>query len=106
RMSVTVYCASIRDRPIDSITTHDILGVLKPLWSGRHESASRLRGRLERILSAAKAQGLRQGENPARWRGHLDQMLPRRQKLTRRHHPALPFADLPAFMAELRDREA
>src|SRR6266480_5386368 len=67
-----------------------------PLWSGKPETASRLRGRIERVLDAAKAQGLRAGENPARWRGHLDQLLPRRQLLTRGHHAAIPYAAVPA----------
>jgi len=60
-----------------------VLSVLKPLWNEKPETASRLRGRVERVLDAAKAQGLRSGENPARWRGHLDQLLPKRQRLTR-----------------------
>jgi integrase len=66
----------------------------------------RLRGRIERVLDAAKAQGLRCGENPARWRGHLDQLLPKRQRLTRRHHAAMPYVDVPAFMGALQSRDA
>jgi len=57
---------------------------------------------IERVLDAAKAQGLRHGENPARWRGHLDQLLPGKQKLERRHHAAMPYADVPAFVERLR----
>ena len=68
-----------------------VLGVLRPLWQTRQETASRLRGRIERVLDAAKAKGLRSGENPARWRGHLDALLPKRQKLHRGHHRALPY---------------
>ena len=70
------------------------------------ETASRLRGRIERVLDAAKAQGLRSGENPARWRGHLDQLLPKRQRLTRGHHAAMRYADVPAFMVDLQARQA
>jgi integrase len=65
-----------------------------------------VRGRIERVLDAAKAKGLRSGENPARWRGHLNNLLPKRQKLPRGHHAAMPFADVPAFVADLRQREA
>src|SRR4029077_906996 len=88
------------------ITTEDILAVLKPVWSTKAETASRLRGRIERVLNAAKAKGLRSGENPAAWRGHLENLLPKRQKLTRGHHAAMPHADVPAFVARLREREA
>ena len=89
----------------DQITTDDVLSVLKPLWNDKPETASRLRGRIERVLDAAKAQGLRSGENPARWRGHLDQLLPKRQRLTRGHHAAMNYADLPTFMSDLQTRQ-
>jgi integrase len=87
-----------KDQPIrrSSINQTSINGRTPP------ETANRLRGRIERVLDAAKAQGLRTGENPARWRGHLDQLLPKRQRLARGHHAAMPYADLPAFMATLR----
>ena len=91
---------------MDDIGTDDVLGVLVPIWQTKAETASRLRGRIERILDAAKAKGLRTGENPARWRGHLDKLLPPRRKLTRGHHAAMPFEDVPAFIADLRQREA
>ena len=81
-----------------------MLSVLKPLWNDKPETGSRLRGRIERVLDAAKAQGLRSGENPARWRGHLDQLLPKRQRLTRGHHAAMPYARLPTFMSDLQAR--
>ena len=81
-------------------------GVLKPVWTTKPETASRLRGRIEKVLDAAKANGLRSGENPARWRGHLDHLLPKAKKLARGHHPALPFDDVPAFLTELRARPA
>jgi hypothetical protein len=98
--------ATLRRLPVDIITTDDVLSVLKPLWNAKPETASRLRGRIERVLDAAKAQGLRNGENPARWRGHLDQLLPRPATLTRGHHAAINYAEVPAFMDRLQAREA
>jgi integrase len=105
-MTLNVYAAPLRRLPVDKIGTDDVLSVLKPVWNERPETASRLRGRIERVLDAAKAQGLRSGENPARWRGHLNQLLPKRQRLTRGHHAAMSYADLPAFMTALQARQA
>ncbi len=105
-MTLTTYAAPLRNRPVDAVTTEDVLGVLRPLWTSKPETASRLRGRIERVLDAAKAKGLRVGENPARWRGHLDHLLPARQKLSRGHHAALPYAEMSGFMSKLREREA
>jgi integrase len=104
-MTLREYAAPLRRLPADKITTDDVLSVLKPLWNEKPETASRLRGRIERVLDAANAQGLRSGENPARWRGHLDHLLAKRQRLTRGHHPAMPYADVSAFLATLRERE-
>src|ERR1700758_862022 len=95
-----------RSKLAEGITTDDVLSVLRPLWQDKPETASRLRGRIERVLDAAKAQGLRSGENPARWRGNLGQLLPKRQRLTRGHHAAMGYADVPAFVAELQVRQA
>jgi len=105
-MTLTKYAAPIRSRMVETISTHDILEVLQTRWQRTPETAERLRGRIENVLDAAKAKGLRTGENPARWRGHLDQLLPKRQRLSRGHHAALPYAEVPAFMADLRAREA
>jgi integrase len=105
-MTLRDYAAPLRRLPVDKITTDDVLSVLKPLWNEKPETASRLRGRIERVLDAARAQGLRNGENPARWRGHLDQLLPKRQRLTRGHHAAMKYAELPGFMGDLRARQA
>jgi integrase len=80
-----------------------VLEVLQPLWLTVPETASRLRGRIENILDAAKARGFREGENPARWRGHLKMLLPAREKLTRGHHAALSYEKLPEFMSKLRE---
>lgn len=87
---------------MSEITTDDVLGVLRPIWQIKPETASRVRGRIERVLDAAKAKGLRVGENPARWKGHLALMLPRRRRLTRGHHAALPYDRIGRFMSELR----
>jgi len=103
-MTLTVYCAPIAALAVSEISTDDVLRVLKPLWLTKPETASRLRGRIERTLDFAKARGMRSGENPARWRGHLDALLPKRPKLTRGHHKALAFDDVPGFMAKLRER--
>ena len=102
--TLTNDAADLRSVPIDQVDTEAVLRVLRPIWSTKPETASRLRGRIERVLDAAKAKGLRTGENPARWRGHLDHLLPKRQKLTRGHHAALPFAQISSFMARLRTR--
>ena len=105
-MTLRDYAAPLRRLPVDRITTDDVLSVLRPFWNDKPETASRLRGRIERVLDAAKAQGLRGGENPARWRGHLDQLLPKRQRLTRGHHAAMSYSELPAFMSDLQGRQA
>jgi integrase len=102
-MTLAVYAAPLRDMPVDTIETADIFAVLKPLWLRAPETASRLRGRIERVLNAAKAKGHRQGENPAQWSGHLENLLTRRGKLTRGHHEAMEYADLPDFLAKLRE---
>jgi integrase len=96
------YCAAISTKPVSKVTTEDALKVLKPLWQTRPETASRLRGRCERVWDYAKARGHCSGENPFRWRGHLDALLPRRAKLTRGHHAAMPFADVPGFVRALK----
>jgi integrase len=106
KMTLQVYAAPLRRLPVDKIAIDDVLSVLKPLWNEKPETASRLRGRIERVLDAAKAQGLRAGENPARWRGHLDQLLPKRQRLTRGHHAAMSYAEVPAFVVDLRGRQS
>ena len=105
RMTLTAYCGPIRTVPVADITTEDVLRVLRPIWLTKSETASRLRGRIERVLDFAKARGMRSGENPARWRGHLDAVLPRRQKLTRGHHKAMPFDQVPQFIDRLRGME-
>ncbi len=104
--TLDTYAAPLRNKPVDTISTDDVLSVLKPIWTEKAETASRLRGRIEKVLDAAKAKGFRQGENPARWRGHLDHLLPKPSKLTRGHHAAMAYEDIPAFMGALRERQA
>ena len=106
RNTLKSYAQPLFDVPIGEVTTEQILGVLQPIWLTKAETASRLRGRIERVLDAAKVKGLRSGENPARGRGHLDLLLPKRSKATVKHHPALPFTELASFMADLRKRPA
>ena len=105
-MTLKTYAEPIRSRPVDEIATQDVLDILQPLWQRIPETAKRLQGRIENILDAAKAKGQRNGENPARWRGHLDQLLPKRQRLRKGHHAALPYDEMPAFMEDLRRRQA
>jgi integrase len=106
RASLTEFAAPLRSRPVDEIDTAAVLAVLTPHWLVKPETASRLRGRIEAVLDAAKAASHRSGENPAAWRGHLSHLLPKRQRLSRGHHAAMPYADVPAFVAKLREREA
>src|SRR5262249_43262219 len=87
-------------RDIDTGLVHKIL---EPIWTTKPETASRVRGRIEKILGWTKVNGYRQGENPARWKDNLDQLLPNRTKVRKvQHHSALPYAELPRFMQELR----
>ncbi len=96
--TLSVHAASIREILLNEISTEAVLGVLQPIWTKIPETAQRLRGRIEAILDAAKSKGHREGENPARWRGHLKHLLPKRQALTRGHHRSLPHEEIPAFM--------
>jgi integrase len=90
--------------PVTAINTGLVLRVIEPLWRDRTETATRVRQRIEAILDWATVRGFRDGDNPARWSGHLDKVLPQRSKVaTVRHHPALPYADVGAFMVALRD---
>jgi integrase len=106
RTTIDDYCGPVLDKPVDAIDTQAVLGILQPVWGRIPETASRLRGRIEAVLDYAKANGLRSGENPAAWRGHLALILPKRQKLSRGHHAALPYGDLSEFIAKLRDTES
>jgi integrase len=102
RSSLMEMARPLRGKRVDEIDTEVVLAVLKPLWQSKPETASRLRGRIEAVLDAAKARGYRSGENPAAWRGHLSHLLPRRAKLARGHHAAMAYQEIPAFLAKLR----
>jgi integrase len=92
--------------PVDAIDTGLVLKVLEPIWATKPETASRLRGRIEAILDWAAVRGFRRGDNPARWRGHLDKLLPAQSRLhVVRHHAALPFTELPTFFQQLRRQQ-
>lgn len=106
RNTLKTHGLSLRSIPVADVTTEDVMAVLKPIWTTKAETADRLRGRIERVLDAAKVRGLRDGENPARWKGHLAMILPARQKLQRGHHAAMPCAELPAFLVDLKARPA
>jgi integrase len=89
--------------PVGSIDTALVVTVLEPIWVSRTETATRVRGRIELVLDWAKALKYREGENPARWRGHLDKLLPAPKKVrTKKNFPAMPWADVPAFLKDLR----
>ena len=105
RMTLTRYAAPLWDMALGEIGTPDVLGALKPIWTAKPETARRTQGRIERVLDAATAAGLRSGENPARWRGHLSTLLPAQPKGARGHHAAMPWKDMPAFMVALRARQ-
>jgi integrase len=87
------------------VETADVMGVLKPIWTTKPETANRVRQRIEAVLDYASALGIRAGENPARWRGHLDHLLPKPTKVKAvKHHPALPHAEIAEFMTDLSGR--
>jgi integrase len=108
KMTLTDYANPLRNLPVDEVNTQAVLSVLQPVWQTKPETASRLRGRIETVLDAARAKGhiARNEANPARWRGHLDKLLAKHQKLTRGHHAALPFNEVPEFVGKLRERDA
>ncbi len=99
----------IGDMPVSEVGTADVLRVLRPIWNAKPETASRVRGRIERVLAYSKALKLREGENPAVWRGHLSEALASPRAIEGKapgHHPALPWQEAPLFMVELRGRDA
>lgn len=109
RNTIKTHGASLLGMPVDAINTEDVVAVLQPIWRSVPETASRLRGRIENILDAAKASKhiASPWENPARWRGTLSHLLPRRRKKSLvKHHAAMPFEDLPAFVTKLSARPA
>ena len=105
RATIDNYAAPILGRlPVAQVDVGAVMRVIEPLWREKTETASRLRGRIETVLDYATARGWRTGENPARWRGHLDKLLPARSKVAKvEHHAALPWREIGAFMARLSD---
>lgn len=116
KRALEIYATKLRDLPVDQIGTEEVLRALTappaddplglPLWQRVPESAKQARGYVEHVLDIARVKGFRSGENPARWRGHLDKLLDKPTRLSRGHHAAMPFADVPAFVAVLRERDA
>ena len=108
RQSLKDHAPALQGVLISDVSTDDVLAALQPIWLTKSETAKRVRGRIEKILDAAKARGLRPREalNPAAWRGHLALLLPMQSKFTRGHHPALPWAEAPDFVGALRQRQA
>jgi integrase len=100
--TLRTHASAMWDKPVADVGTDDVLNALRPIWQTTPETAKRTQGRIEKVLDAARAAGHRTGENPARWRGHLSLLLPKRAKA--QHHPALPYAKAPAVLAELRAR--
>jgi integrase len=107
RLTLDVYCAPLWHMPVAKIGTPEILEVLGPVWTSKPESASRIRSRLERILDYAHAKDYRTGDNPARWKGKLQALLPKPQSKSERvqHFSAMPYTDVPAFLVELRKQD-
>jgi integrase len=104
-LSAYVYPV-IGKMPVAEVGKAHVLQVIEPIWRDKPETASRIRGRIETILDAATARDLRTGENPARWRGHLAHILPKRTRLSRGHHKAMAYGDVPTFVSKLRTRRA
>ncbi len=107
RNTLDTYAAPILGKlPVAQVKVGDVMRVLEPLWHDKTETASRLRGRIEAVLDYATARGWRAGENPARWRGHLDNLLPARSRVAKvEHHAALPWREIGTFMAVLAEQE-
>jgi integrase len=96
----------IGNLPVQAVDTGLVAKALEAIWTAKPETATRLRGRIEAVLDWATVRGFRTGDNPARWRGHLDHLLPARSKVAKvEHHAALDYRDVPSFMADLRQRE-
>ncbi len=103
RSSLAAYANPVIGKlPLTDVTTDHVLEILRPIWSTKRETARRVQHRVARILRAAKAQGIVSGDNPADWRGKLEDLLPARDERHTRHHAALPYKDLPALMTRLR----
>jgi len=102
------YCKPLWSQPVDEIDTAAVLSVLTPRWGETYETASRVRGRIEKVIDSARALGHIPPDraNPARWKGHLDHILPKKPRLAQAHHAAMDYGAVPAFMARLRSQES
>lgn len=105
KRTIEHYCEPIGSRSVDGIDTNDVLAVLTPIWTTKEETARRLRSRIERILDYATAHGWRQGPNPARWKGHLKDLLPKRDTLKKSNFAAMPYEEIPIFLKALQTQE-
>ncbi len=105
RSSMETYAATLISMYVAEIETAHVIGALEPIWTSKTETATRVRQRIETVLSWATANRYRHGENPARWKGHIDQILPKPAKLKNvRHHPAVPYLEMHRFLTHLRSR--
>lgn len=102
KMTLRDYAKSLYPKKVDQITTEDVEAVLKPIWLSKNETATRLRGRIEAVIARATAKGYRSGPNPAQWRNHLSQILPPSKSLSRGHHKAMTYGEVPKFLAQLQ----
>lgn len=106
RNSLVKHAKPLGDLKPDQVTTQHVLDVVRPLWTSRPETAQKTLNRIERVLDAATVHGLRSGDNPARWRGHLEHLLPRAVGRAPRHHPAMPYEQVPSFISALSQSSA
>lgn len=106
RLALIRTAAPLRPLLVDEIDTEAVLAALKPIWVATPETGKRFREKIEAVLDAATAKGLRSGENPARWKGHLEHLLPKRKKVEKSHHAAMDYRDLPALINKLRGADA
>jgi integrase len=108
KMTLNVYGKSLSALPVDAVDTAAVLKAIQPIWQSKPETASRLRGRIEAVLDAARVAGDTPSDrlNPARWKGHLDKILPKPNKLARGHHAAMAYTELPQFAGRLREHDS
>jgi integrase len=103
KVSLQTHAADLMPLPVSAIDVSLILKVIEPIWKTKTQTASRVRQRIEVVLDFARTRGWREGDNPARWKGHLENILPKPRKVAPvKHHPAMPYYDVPALMAQLR----
>lgn len=102
RRFADVHAVPLRKIPVADVTTDDVVKMLRPIWTTLPETAGKCREMTKMVLDHAKARELRAGDNPAQWKGHLDQILPKRDALSKENHAAMPYTDVPAFFAKLR----